>query len=319
MVDPNKAQIPQEKLAIFTQCVMPTTLFSLLLTKSNDYGQTQLTAADEFEHQRFSMATAVGVNFPLLQAYFSDGKRCRWIEPYEEAGGIHARLLGVKVAGETEMRFQERFGKASHDQRQEPLGKARECAKVGRFELAATFYQQALERQPWNWLLLNEVAMFLTFSLRDPKAGADMAKVALALNPTCSSELWNTLGDALFEWGRLAEARSAYQRAIQINGSDVRARFNLAWVHARDQAFPEALAVLAEALALDRMGEYRERLLQKQQEVLAGQTQRHQQEYLRMINLVSRYATQAGPERPRTEGSSDTRLPVETVVPETGI
>ncbi len=28
-----------------------------------------------------------------------------------------------------------------------------------------------------------------------------MAKTALTLNPTCSAELWNALGDALFEWG----------------------------------------------------------------------------------------------------------------------
>ena len=40
----------------------------------NDYGQTQLTPADEFEHQRFSLATFVGVNFPLLRAYFGEGK-----------------------------------------------------------------------------------------------------------------------------------------------------------------------------------------------------------------------------------------------------
>jgi tetratricopeptide (TPR) repeat protein len=285
---------------------------------ANDYGQTQLTAADEFEHQRFSLATFVGVNFPLLRAFFGEGKRCRWIEPYEEAGGIHARLLGTKVAGETEMRFQERFGKAAHDRLQEPLAKARECAKVGRFELAATFYQQALERQPSNWVVLNEVAMFLTFSLRDPKAGADMAKVALALNPTCSSELWNTLGDAMFEWGRWPEARSAYLRAIQINSSDVRARYNLDWVHAREKVFPEALAVLAEGLALDRMGEYRERLLQKQNEVLALQAQRHQQEYLRMINLVSKYASQLGQPRTGTDAAGATNPAVEAVRPNSG-
>jgi tetratricopeptide (TPR) repeat protein len=268
---------------------------------ANDYGQTQSTDADEFEHQRFSLATFVGVNFPLLRAFFGDDKRCRWVEPYEEAGGIHARLLGHKLAGATEVRFQELFGKAAHNQLQEPLVKARECAKVGRFELAATFYQQALEKQPHNWVLANEVAMFLTFSLRDPKAGADLAKLALALNPTCSSELWSTLGDALFEWGRYAEARGAYLRAIQINGSDVRARYNLAWVYTREKSYPEALAVLAEGLALDKMGEYRERLLQKQQEVLALQAQRHQQEYLRMINLVSKYATQPGADKPKPE------------------
>jgi hypothetical protein len=56
-----------------------------------------------------------------------------------------------------------------------------------------------------------------------------MAKTALALNPTCSAELWNALGDALFEWGRTEEARSAYEKALTVNATDVRARFNLAW------------------------------------------------------------------------------------------
>jgi tetratricopeptide (TPR) repeat protein len=161
---------------------------------------------------------------------------------------------------------------------------------VGRFELAADFYRQALKQQPANWVLLNEVSMFLTFSLRDPKAGVDLAKVALALNPTLSAELWNTLGDGLFEWGRTAEARSAYRQALRVNDSDVRARYNLAWCHQRERDFPAALAVLAEALALDKTGEYRERLMQKLQEVLGQQAQRHQQEYLRLVNLVSKYA-----------------------------
>ncbi len=36
----------------------------------NDYGQTQITRDDEFEHQRFSLATFVGVNFSLLRTFF---------------------------------------------------------------------------------------------------------------------------------------------------------------------------------------------------------------------------------------------------------
>ena len=47
--------------------------------------------------------------------------------------------------------------------------------------------------------------------------------------------------------------------------------------------------MIAEALALDKTGQHRERLLQKQQEVLALLGQRNQQEYLLPINLVSRY------------------------------
>jgi tetratricopeptide (TPR) repeat protein len=119
-----------------------------------------------------------------------------------------------------------------------------------------------------------------------------MAKVALGLNPTCSAELWNALGDALYEFGRTAEARSVYEKAMSVNEADVRARYNLAWVHNREKDYPAALQRIAEAFALDKTGEYRERLLQKQQEVLGRLALRHQQEYLLLINLVSKYAKQ---------------------------
>lgn len=263
----------------------------------NDYGQTQVTRDDEFEHQRFSLATFVGVNFSLLQAYFgdaakADGGKQRWVEPSGEERGIHSRLLSRQPDSDTVTAFHERFNTAAQDKLQEPWNKARACAKVGRFELAADFYNQAMERQPRNWVLLNEVSMFLTFSLRDPRAGIDMAKIALGLNPTCSAELWNTLGDGLYEFGRTAEARSAYQKALAVNPSDVRARYNLAWALSRAKDYPGALAMLAAALAGDKTGEFQERLLQKQQEVLALARQRHQQEYLLLINLVSKFARQ---------------------------
>jgi tetratricopeptide (TPR) repeat protein len=110
------------------------------------------------------------------------------------------------------------------------------------------------------------------------------------LNPTCSSELWNTLGDGLFEYGRYAEARSAYLRALQVNNADVRARYNLAWVYQREKNLGPALEMIAQALALDKTGQYRERLLAKLQEVVALQVRRHQTEYLLLVNLVSKYA-----------------------------
>jgi tetratricopeptide (TPR) repeat protein len=269
---------------------------------ASDYGQTQMTRQEEFEHQRFSLATFVGVNFPLLKAYFGDGGRCQWREPSPESESIHARLLGHNLGHRTRVRFAELFGKDRQDWLAEPLARARECARVGRFELAATYYREALERQPANWVLLGEVSMFLTFSLREVKAAVELARVALGLNPTCSAELWNALGDGLFEWGRTAEARSAYQKALAVNASDVRARYNLGWVYQREKDYAAALAVLAEGLALDKAGEYRERLLQKQAEVLAQQAARHQQEYLLLINLVSKYAPQQDKDRPPERG-----------------
>ena len=256
----------------------------------NDYGQTMTSREDEFEHQRFSMATFVGVNFPLLKAYFDQPGRGQWIEPHAEVGGIHSRRLCRQRHNEIVVKFWERFSTTAYKHLHEPIQYARACARVGRFELAASYYNQALERQPRNWVLLNEISMFLTFSLRDLKAGIDMAKMALALNPTCSAELWSTLGDGLFEFGRTEEARSAYLKALEVNESDVRARYNLAWCYAREKNFPDALEVIAEALALDKTGEYRERLMQKLSEVMGQVGWRHQQEYLLLINLVSKYA-----------------------------
>ena len=159
-----------------------------------------------------------------------------------------------------------------------------------------------MARQPGNWVLLNEVAQFLIFRLRDVKAGIDLAKVALSLNPTCSSELWNTLGDGLFEYGRDAEARSAYHKALEVNAADVRARYNLAFVHQREKDYPAALAMIAQGLALDKTGQFGEQLVAKQREVLAHQARRHQTEYLLLVNLVSRFP--APTPAPREAGSS---------------
>jgi tetratricopeptide (TPR) repeat protein len=262
----------------------------------NDYGQTQATRDEEIEHQRFSLATFVGVNFPLLKAFFGEDGKCQFVEPPGEERGIHSRLLSRKLGTDTQTSFFERFGSAAQDRLQEPLAQARSCVKVGRFELAAAFYREALKRQPRNWVLLNEISTFLMFSMRDPKAAIDMAKLALAQNPSCSAELWNTLGDGLYEFGRTAEARSAYQKALSVNGSDVRSRYNLAWVHARERNYPAALAAIAEALSLDKTGEFRDRLLHKQQEVLTHLTAKNQQEYLLLINLVSKYAKQEAKE-----------------------
>ncbi len=256
----------------------------------NDYGQTQTSRDDEFEHQRFSMATFVGVNFPLLKAYFAQPGKGEWTEPTSEAGGIHSRLLCPKRGNDVVLSFWKHFSSTAYERLHEPIQQARACARAGRFELAATYYNQALERQPRNWVLLSEISMFLTFSLRDLKAGIDMAKMALSHNPTCSAELWNTLGDGLFEFGRVEEARSAYTKALNVNESDVRARYNLAWCHVRERNFVAALETIADAISLDKTGEYRDRLLQKLQEVAQQVTIRNQQEYLLLINLVSRYA-----------------------------
>ncbi len=257
----------------------------------NDYGHTKFARRDEYEHQRFSHTTAMGVFFPLLHAYFAEAKRCRWFQPSHEDQSIHTRLLSHRPAEQTVTCFYHCFSKAALDELRRPVEKARQLAAAGRLDAAMASYAEALERQPYNWMLVNEVATFLIFSLREVRAGIDMAKTGLGLNPN-SHELWNTLGEGLFDCGRIAEARQAYVKALQINTQDVRARGNLARVHEREHDYSSALACIAEALALDGGGFCRERLLSMQAEILKQVSQRHEQERIRMANRVSAVAAQ---------------------------
>ncbi len=253
----------------------------------NDYGPTDPAATEDFQHQRFSHATFIGVNFPLLENYFSQTNRATWAKPQEENPNIHSRLLGIKLKPETVNEFQERFSKANLDWLQKPVQDARQCIQSGRLETALEGYLQALQRQPYNWVLMNEAALFLTFQLRNPTAGLEMAKAALSYNPTCSPDLWNTLGDCFFALGRIEEAQKAFRKALRINENDVRARFNLVFVYIQTKNYPLALQMVAEGLALDKPGTYRERFLQKQSEVLAHLSQRHRQEFQRMADRIS--------------------------------
>ena len=154
---------------------------------------------------------------------------------------------------------------------------------------------------------MREVATFLAFGLREPAVGLEMARAALALNPACSADLWNALGDCLFSLGRIGEARRAFERALDVNPDDVQARYNLSFVFAHQKDFAAALKLIAEGLALDTWGEYRERLLQKQAEVLSGLAERSRQTFLFQANRVSTYFADR-PARP-TDGNPPSKPP----------
>ncbi len=87
----------------------------------NDYGQTQTSDQEGFEHQRFGASTFVGVNFPLLKEYFGEGKCSAWAESAGDSRGIHSRLLGHRLGSDTLTTFHERFSDSGLDHLQEPL------------------------------------------------------------------------------------------------------------------------------------------------------------------------------------------------------
>jgi tetratricopeptide (TPR) repeat protein len=258
----------------------------------NDYGQTQVTKEVEFEHQRFSSASFVGLNFPLLKEYLEGKKICQWVEPSEDSAHIYSRMLGKSIPDETAHEFTDLFSKTRYEWVHQPWNLSRAFLQSGRIEAALGAYHEALERQPYNWLLMNEIALFLIFTLRNHRAGREMIKTALSLNPRCSAELWNTLGEAYYETGLNAEAEAAYRQGIMTNPKDVKSRYNLSWTLVRRRQYREALAVLAEALALEETGEFYDRLLKKQAEVLSRLNSRNQQRQLLLANRVSRRTPQ---------------------------
>ena len=189
-------------------------LLTLLHGRRVHSGQ-RLRADADHSGRRFRAPAVFACHFrghqlPALEGVF---RRFGPVQVGGAGGGQRPDSLaaaGAKPGGGDDAHlFTERFGKAGCDWLQEPASLARANIQHGRIEAALAAYHQALDRQPYNWILMNEVAMFLTFTLRNPAAGIAMAKAALDLNPSCSAELWNTLGDAYFEVGKMAEARNA--------------------------------------------------------------------------------------------------------------
>ena len=265
----------------------------------NDYGSVEATdTGDHFEHQRYGGSSFIGVNFDLLKRYFtarpqpSDGaptSPVTWAEPEKDSPRIYSRLLGHDLHPDVVAAFRRCFDGTAAAKLEGPAEAAKALAGQGRYEAAATAYRVALEHAPWDWLVILEAANFLTFGLKDARAGVELARAGLDLNPCCSPELWNAYGDALFALGQVDRARAAYERALAVNADDVQARYNLAWVFLHRKEHAEALRVIAEGLARDWRGAYRDRLLQKQAEVVADLARRAQQEMQTLMNRVSLY------------------------------
>src|SRR6202011_5644891 len=91
----------------------------------NDYGSDGIRMEHPFEHQRFSLATFVGVNFGELdQCFGQKGGRYSWTSPGQGAS-IHSRLLMHHNCQPTGVRFLELFGAGEQTRLQEPVLKAR--------------------------------------------------------------------------------------------------------------------------------------------------------------------------------------------------
>jgi tetratricopeptide (TPR) repeat protein len=182
--------------------------------------------------------------------------------------------------------FRDRFSRTAYDWVNQPLETARAHLKEGREEAALSEYREALARQPDNWVLLAEAARFVSAGLHEHEAALALARRALALNPA-SAELWSTAGDCLVFLDRLEEAEQSFLEALRLNPRDAGPRYSLVHILMRRQETGAALRMIAEALIDDKNGEYRERLLQRQGEILGRMDHVRQQRTRMLVNRFS--------------------------------
>jgi len=235
----------------------------------NDYGPVQPDQIPgQAVPQRFGRTIALGVNFPLLQHRMA-ALGCVTVKPDEDdARSIHTRLiLKTRFPGVVEA-FGQQFG--LEEQLAEKLPEqARQHIEAGRQDEAMDCYKRALARHPRDWRLLGELAEFLIRNIADYDAGLAAARAAVRLNPWYSAWLWNTVGDALYAKEEFEEAHEAYLQGLRIDPNDVRTNLNLAYTFCGFGEYREALNAVARGLAADAAGVFRDRLLEKQQNILA--------------------------------------------------
>lgn len=237
----------------------------------NDYGATD--AGEQAAHgvcQRFGATSALGICFPLLEHFLKSRQLYVLTAPDDAGRSIHTRLITRRLLPLTEQMFTERFDAAALASYEAPAQQARSAIAAGSYGEALDRYREAIDRQPRNWRLLGEIAEFILFQIKEPSAALELARRAIALNPNLSAWLWNVLGDALWTVERYADAHTAYLEARSIDPDDPRTLLNLSYTLLRLADHSGALEVIARGIACDSSGAYRDRLLVKQQQVIAA-------------------------------------------------
>jgi tetratricopeptide (TPR) repeat protein len=267
----------------------------------NDYGPTDASqSADYSSHQRFGRTTAQAINFPVFDALTAQS----WFVEVPEGDAeraIHSRLLLRSQLPGMQESFRNRFSIDAQHYFEAPLTEAREHGAAGRTAEALESLRTAIARAPRDWRVLGEAAEFVGLRLKDFASGAELVRAALELNPWYSTWLWNVLGDCLYCQERYLDAHEAYLQAQRINPMDPRTLLNLAYTLTYLGHYEDALRAIGSGLAGDA-GIYRERLLDKQNNILAATDLRRSTEHNRCLIAASRLVLGSGaPTSPATE------------------
>ena len=237
-----------------------------------DYGyrpRRSRARASAFQHYGGSLAN--GLNLEELERFVALQDGWTLAAPETDSAQVLSRWIGRADDRLGAGVFRLVFDGKRRDRALDLMREADDAADAKRFEEARWLYWKARDAAPRCWHVLERWAAFCIAKLKDAEAAAGLANAGLALHPRHPG-LWNVLGDAEYERGRKAEAEAAFVRALEVSPRDVRGRLNLSYVLQDRGDHAGALARIAEALALDGEGEWRETLLDRQRNVMLAQT-----------------------------------------------
>jgi tetratricopeptide (TPR) repeat protein len=255
----------------------------------NDFGPVTAEELPRFAAlQRFGKTIGTGLSFPWLEAELGRRSLHALKATGDDTRLVHTRLVGAHLPPATARSFEERFSTAAAKVSEALLDEARQHAAAGRKSEALHAYRQVMARHRFDWVLLGEVAEFLNRHIHDFAVAVNVARSALEINPHYSTGLWNVLGDALYNLGQYGEAHDAYLRAERVDARDPCTNLNLAFTYLQSGAHGAALEVIRRGLENDVRGLFRERLLEKQRQVLDAMSERHAAEETRLARRNER-------------------------------
>ncbi|MCS6969481.1 MAG: tetratricopeptide repeat protein [Planctomycetota bacterium] len=135
------------------------------------------------------------------------------------------------------------------------------CQRLGRMEEARRWYEQALRQRPDHHEVICNLGV-LAFAAGDYEQAArrfqDAAGLAATASPLDAADYWFNLGTARERLGLYADARRAYESALQIQAQHAAAHYNLGSLYLGPLAEePEALSKAIAHLEAARSAEPR--------------------------------------------------------------
>jgi len=233
----------------------------------SDYGTiTPREPSETIEFQSFGASAAYAVNFHQIDTHFADHP-VSYLKPDAEEGHLITRVFYNGEADGLAPLVNLLFGEVRQRALRLPVDAAREMLRANAFHAARRLYSKAMELQPQNWALAEEVAELLLMASKDFADAKALAEFGLSLNPFAPG-LHRIIAEASFEMGDLSGAENALETCLRYAGDTPQARLLEARMRLKSGAHESALLAIAKGLATDRESDHRDALLTLQNDIL---------------------------------------------------